>query len=377
MSTPNDMITRCPKCATAFRATAQVLKIANGTVRCGSCLHVFDAYSHPAERPNKPATDEQAPQASRESDLSPQEVEAPKEDESWALDLLAQEDTPSEEINLDDDFAPSSTPSHKPELTQEDDTDPLSNDSLFIDIINNDLEQESTLSPPSFENIDNTPPNQPRRQPVFHLADGDIDELERPLDDDELPDNTRLDTKEGVLEAPPLNHIEMGQYEEPAPKRWPWLLGALLMGLTLAIQFAWLRVDTLSHQTAYRPYYEQLCKLLKCTLPLASDLDKIRTSHLVVRSDPNRQGILVADAIIINEANFVQAFPALQLEFRDINNQLIARRSFQPHEYLKGELLDATIMPIQQGIQLSLALVDPGANAVNYQINTVAAKVQN
>lgn len=39
-------ITRCPKCETSFRVTTTQLDSAEGAVRCGSCLHVFDARSN-------------------------------------------------------------------------------------------------------------------------------------------------------------------------------------------------------------------------------------------------------------------------------------------------------------------------------------------
>jgi predicted Zn finger-like uncharacterized protein len=39
-------ITRCPKCETSFRVTTSQLDSADGAVRCGSCLHVFDARSN-------------------------------------------------------------------------------------------------------------------------------------------------------------------------------------------------------------------------------------------------------------------------------------------------------------------------------------------
>lgn len=40
------MVTRCPKCATAFRVTSTQLESAKGAVRCGSCLHIFKAQDH-------------------------------------------------------------------------------------------------------------------------------------------------------------------------------------------------------------------------------------------------------------------------------------------------------------------------------------------
>jgi predicted Zn finger-like uncharacterized protein len=50
-STQASMVTRCPKCGTAFRITAAQLESAKGAVRCGSCLHVFKAQSSLVSKP--------------------------------------------------------------------------------------------------------------------------------------------------------------------------------------------------------------------------------------------------------------------------------------------------------------------------------------
>ncbi len=42
----SNMVTRCPQCHTSFRVTEEHLKLANGAVRCGSCLLVFQARQH-------------------------------------------------------------------------------------------------------------------------------------------------------------------------------------------------------------------------------------------------------------------------------------------------------------------------------------------
>ncbi|MGH1430744.1 MAG: DUF3426 domain-containing protein [Neptuniibacter sp.] len=39
----NSIVTQCPSCLTQFRVNSGQLEIANGQVRCGSCLHVFNA----------------------------------------------------------------------------------------------------------------------------------------------------------------------------------------------------------------------------------------------------------------------------------------------------------------------------------------------
>ncbi|MFT3931820.1 MAG: DUF3426 domain-containing protein [Spongiibacteraceae bacterium] len=49
-------ITQCPRCGTSFRVTEAHLAVAAGAVRCGSCLHIFNARDHWAD--SKPAAPE-------------------------------------------------------------------------------------------------------------------------------------------------------------------------------------------------------------------------------------------------------------------------------------------------------------------------------
>lgn len=57
-----DMITRCPKCGTAFRISDALLKSAKGVVRCGSCLSVFNARDHLEAGKSAPSSAAQRPQ---------------------------------------------------------------------------------------------------------------------------------------------------------------------------------------------------------------------------------------------------------------------------------------------------------------------------
>lgn len=48
------VVTRCPQCATAFRATQSQLTARGGRVRCGKCATVFDGLSHLIEEGGGP-----------------------------------------------------------------------------------------------------------------------------------------------------------------------------------------------------------------------------------------------------------------------------------------------------------------------------------
>ena len=56
LGSAQSLITRCPDCATAFRASPEQLSLRHGLVRCGRCNHVFDARAHAVEIEPAPAT---------------------------------------------------------------------------------------------------------------------------------------------------------------------------------------------------------------------------------------------------------------------------------------------------------------------------------
>jgi len=59
-----ELITQCPKCQTSFKVKEEQLKVANGLVRCGSCLNVFNAVEYSAlnsDAPIPPKLDNDTP----------------------------------------------------------------------------------------------------------------------------------------------------------------------------------------------------------------------------------------------------------------------------------------------------------------------------
>ena len=114
---------------------------------------------------------------------------------------------------------------------------------------------------------------------------------------------------------------------------------------------------------------EQLGREGGCQRPYKVDITQVKSSNLVVRSHPEFSGALVVDAILYNRAAFSQPFPLLEMRFADINGQLLASRRFKPSEYLAGELAGNAEMPPQTPIHISLDILDPGTQAVNYSLS--------
>ncbi len=497
----SDIVTRCPQCNTAFRVTPNQLAVADGVVRCGSCLAVFKAVDYEANKkedlPATPvATDTPSNNGLQTSALSFEDDETETNnqddeelftdndeesaltlnediydldvdnrskktslfdrkikpitqhtresaDESWALDMLAELEDEEEfeaqqiirkpqpdsiqaknsheelkaeedEFELDIDLDPKLEPRIEPKIEQ----------SPLEESINSEISSEINLEPdselelefdsePEYELEYNEQPNPDDDYPDYtndnkvsssdSTIDGmealyfdedeytpsDIDKKSKNQDRDSAESSTHISDEEienamhsrtsyvddakGYLANIEPAPVEMDWYGSESTQRWLWFGGAVLMALLLLTQIAIFRFDTLSKNTSYRPLYMTACEIIGCKLPNLVDTQKIRTTNLVVRSHPGQQNALVIDAILINNAQFQQPYPALRLEFSDLNNKPIASRSLQPSEYLRGELAGATQMPANQPVQLSLAIVDPGASAVNYQLTVIKA----
>lgn len=125
------LITRCPKCATAFNVTDAHLNSANGAVRCGSCLNVFNGREHLTDTAKKtPAAvmlddelflDDELAQdeythntpeyGTAKAIFEAQEEETVEvdDDESWVLKLLEDEGHSPSQLGLKEKPLPANT----------------------------------------------------------------------------------------------------------------------------------------------------------------------------------------------------------------------------------------------------------------------------
>ncbi len=182
-----------------------------------------------------------------------------------------------------------------------------------------------------------------------------------------------LHEKESSEQDSFLNSIAQAPLEidwQPEPSVWPrrllWGTLSLLALLTLVGQYAWHNFSDLSRQQPWRSGFTILCPVMGCQLPSLNAPERIKAYNLVVRSHPKLKQVLIVDSILLNTASFEQEFPDFLLSFSALNGTPIAYRRFKPSEYLRGELAGASRMPTGQPIHISLEIIDPGPDAVNY-----------
>ena len=399
----DSFVTQCPHCQTSFRVSHAQLSVARGVVRCGSCLQVFNAARQlleqrankevvtPAQLPVAPAAQRAISQkqwSATELDLDhldldeelakleQREIQPTKtfgqEREHKAEALSARRDQPDAEEQHWPTGLFSATSVEREELgaadpAAEDTTKPgRTEPSLSFNL--DDLEDE-----PPAPNLRLDDELAPLPQQQLAAADELTDEDQataaptgkhkRQRSEPGLQDDVLLDLVDDPLQ------LDWQKRRSPWGRRLLWLLLILLAAAALAGQYIAYHFDELARQDQYRPWFQQLCPELGCSVPSKVDIARIKSSNLVVRSHPEFSGALVVDAIIYNRAPFSQPFPLLELRFADLNGQLIASRRFKPGEYLNGELEGLSEMPPQTPIHIALDILDPGPKAVNYSLS--------
>ena len=398
----DSFVTQCPHCHTSFRVSSSQLEAARGAVRCGACLHVFNAHQHLLDKPKASAATSTiaTPQVSVAS-AAPDRAPAARKD---PLDTVwIHDDLDLDSLDLDEELArleqeeQSQSRVIKPlepiaSALENPDPEPVADERWAEQLLeesqraDTDEEITDTLASATAEEseADVMIAEQDRQEPVVGPIDEDPgqEHLQEALEPVANAEEIELTAVDAVEHPAPTTRRHENLFElndDPLQLQWqaprrPWgrwigwgLLNVLAAG-ALASQYVLYHFDELARQERYRPWFEMACPHLGCNLPSKVDVGLIRSSNLVVRSHPDFAGALVVDAIIYNRASFEQPFPLLELRFSDINNQLLANRRFKPSEYLAGELSGQTEMPPQTPVHISLDILDPGQEAVNYSL---------
>jgi len=152
-----------------------------------------------------------------------------------------------------------------------------------------------------------------------------------------------------------------------------WVSVILLLLVVLSGQFAYLKRQDLAMYPDVKPVIESLCtylnKVYPCEITPAADVAAIELLERNVVSHPNAENALLITSTIENKAGFDQAFPELVLTFSDINQKIMAKRTFSPAEYLSKEVDIVAGMKQDVPVKIMLEIVDPGEEAVNFEFN--------
>jgi predicted Zn finger-like uncharacterized protein len=289
------IITRCPTCSTAFRASEAQLSARQGLVRCGRCAGIFDARAHALPRATNitPPADEAAPNEVEETAAHAgenvsvaSEHTAPLPEEATAI---AEDATPLHEDGVASPGQAEPRPSVSPE--------PL------------------VLTPTPREALPHE--MEPETPPLL------------------VPANAAANNLAFDFGRPP--HTSGGTY------RWLTMSSIALLAVALALQVGFhFRGDIALLFPAVKPGLETVCAYAGCSLPLPRRADMMSIESSELQADTLNPAIMVLSATLRNRAPFAQATPALELTLTDAQDQPLARRVLTSADYVSSPTATAS-----------------------------------
>jgi len=296
------MITHCPSCHTHFRVHAEQLAARAGQVRCGKCNRVFDALEHLSEE-SAPAREPSAAQ------------------EYAAMRALTAAAEP----------APESAPTHAADASAEAQERAIG---ASADIRSEAMEVGAGMSEAAMPEAE---------MPEAEMSEATMSEAamsEAAMPEVEMPEVASA--QQASLEsgaASGANAFDFGPIAAADPasraRRWPWLLGALVLLLVLLAQAAYhYRSAIIVLFPEAKPYAAALCETLGCDLPLPRRIELISIEASDLQADTTNPNIMVLSATLKNRAIFDQQLPLLELTLTDTRDQPLVRRVLAPQDYI-------------------------------------------
>ena len=363
-------ITRCPSCQTQFFVTEVQLNKHQGKVRCGQCLHVFNAQEHFIETA-EPSTEQtpviaiEPPQptpVSAENDHPPA-AKAEEKDIDWpsiSNELLSDDKLPDQELE------------HIAEVVElsasRDDIEAFTAESAAA----TSAEHESTVHD---DNNDDR----------ILLEDGDFDNRANDdFDNKKISDLNEI-TKLTFVADNQANYFDdlakqskrstkktaknTNKNKVTKPRRWPWFLGVLILLLAAIAQTIYfLRDEIAIYYPNAKPYLLQACQKLNCSVSLPQQIEFILIDDSDMQEDEKHAGLMHFSSSLINKATFTQAYPSLELTLTDTDDNPILRRLFKPHEYLPTGADIALGLRAGDEIKIKLALTTQNVAVAGYRV---------
>lgn len=226
-----------------------------------------------------------------------------------------------------------------------------------------------------------------RCQAVFNAAahlvgDEPNPQLALPIDAPE-PELATLDEAAavdgGAIPASTLDSIDFSHLDTaPAvqavrvrkpSRRWPWLLAALLLTLTLAVQATfYYRIELAAQVPASKPLLTLACASLGCDVPLPQQAELVSIESSTLEADPNDASIITLSALLRNHADYAVAYPSLELTLTNLEDKPVARRTFRPAEYLTVAGAEKLGLPGSREVTVKLHLNTTDLKPAGYRL---------
>ena len=166
---------------------------------------------------------------------------------------------------------------------------------------------------------------------------------------------------QGTLDIEPSNAGTVDRSETAAAagssRRKLWVAGIALLLVALVLQLGYaLRASIAAAWPATRPALERVCDYLGCDVPLPRRTEQLAIESSDLQADPKRPNTVILTASLRNRGSSVVAHPALELTLTNAQDQGIAKRIFQPADYLDAPSSESRGMAAMSEVSVRIAL---------------------
>ncbi len=131
----------------------------------------------------------------------------------------------------------------------------------------------------------------------------------------------------------------------------------LLLTILAALQSIYFfRTKIAAEYPQFKPYLMQACGTLKCNIDLPKNLDLLSIDDSDMQESEQYQNVINFSSLLINNANYTQAYPNIELTLTSTDDQPVLRRVFKPSEYLKASTNVANGIALREEERINLAI---------------------
>ena len=416
------MYSQCPECQARFRVSADALRAARGTVRCGRCGAAFDALERLSDSLPPPAA-ESPPASLLAAPLT--EILPNPGTEAAALDEFRFTAEDLDHVFVEERqwpvlVAPPAPAGSEPAAEPVEPPAVVVDERMSMEDITLEGERVEVEPPLADEgaDLDSTDEFEVLREVPDSAYPEDDEEAQRHLDElvkqlaeqpsDAAPEPETLSDEPGASEPAPTPAVapaeegivtqEAARAEaEPIPlsaQRWrrpepieepeaaepeaparttagtvAWALLGIALALALGAQLVHhFRQDLVRHP-AIGPALRAAYARLGVELSPNWDLGAFELRQWGNDADAGAAGNMVVRASLTNRAAFPQPHPILRLELEDRFGNTVASRDFEPADYLKNPAQADRMIGPGASSEAELALAATGHDAVGYRLD--------
>ncbi len=149
---------------------------------------------------------------------------------------------------------------------------------------------------------------------------------------------------------------------------WLLLLSLLLISLAALQSIYFLRTKIAAEYPQFKPYLMQACATLQCNIELPNNLDLFTIDDSDMQESESYQSVIDFSSLLINNANYAQAYPNIELTLTDTDDQPVVRRLIKPTEYLKANANLAAGMASKDEVRVKLAINVADLSVAGYRV---------